>query len=77
MKYVFVFAFFLFGDRCFGAYYPWPILYVRESDINKILDEMVLHPMNDKEKARLRRLVGWTQFKPSHLWPEIIMISNY
>lgn len=55
----FVFASFFAVDRVFGAYYPWPILYVRENDINKIMETMIPHPMNEKEKARLRRLVGW------------------
>lgn len=46
--------------RCFGSYFPWPILYVRgERDIEKVIEKMIPHPLNEREKARLRRLIGW------------------
>lgn len=46
--------------RCFGSYFPWPIMYVRsERDIAKIIEKMIPHPLNEREKSRLRQLIGW------------------
>lgn len=46
--------------RCFGAYFPWPILYIHsKNDIDAIIEKMIPEPMNNKQKARLRQLIGW------------------
>lgn len=48
------------SDRCFGSYFPWPIMYIRsERDIANIIETMIPHPMDEQEKRRLRQLIGW------------------